>query len=229
MKSKLARVAAIVLLCSMVALPYIAVPYAIYAIAQHFKIDISPIASFVVGSCAVWAWAMALQDIDRDGGWRKASWWLKLAVPLYPVIVWGFIAVASLAQYVFVVACWVLMPFYFLGRWIFKKVTGRDLPTLTERFFPRPVLLERLPYARLFNGRPVYRETLLERTVRYRTAPEIMSEARRRSKNIVKAQIKALGHRISDYDSKTITEYANLYLADHPELIEQATYRERAK
>jgi hypothetical protein len=56
-----------------------------------------------------------------------------------------------------------------------------------------------------------------------------MSSARFRAKKIVEAQIKSYGHRISDYDNKTIKDYAYLYLADHPELIEQATYRERAK
>jgi hypothetical protein len=41
MSSKLVHVAAVVFLCSVVVLPYIAVPYAIYAIAQHFGIKVS--------------------------------------------------------------------------------------------------------------------------------------------------------------------------------------------
>lgn len=50
----------------------------------------------------------------------------------------------------------------------------------------------------------------------------VMTEARRLAKNIVKAGIKAAGQRISDYEAKAITEAANAYLAQHPELIETA-------
>ncbi len=50
----------------------------------------------------------------------------------------------------------------------------------------------------------------------------VMTEARRLAKNIIKAQIKAANQRISDYEPKVITEYANLYLQDHEELIAQA-------
>jgi CHASE3 domain sensor protein len=50
----------------------------------------------------------------------------------------------------------------------------------------------------------------------------VMTEARRQAKVIIKAQIKAANKRISDYEAKAITEAANLYLQDHPELIEAA-------
>jgi hypothetical protein len=72
-------------------------------------------------------------------------------------------------------------------------------PANPHRAVFRAVLRERLRYARLFHDGRVYRETHQEREGRYRTAPEIMTEARRRSKNIVKAQIRAHGHHISDY------------------------------
>jgi hypothetical protein len=56
-----------------------------------------------------------------------------------------------------------------------------------------------------------------------KVAGVVMTEARRLAKNIVKAQIKAAGQRISDYEAKAITEAANLYLSEHEELIAQAS------
>lgn len=50
----------------------------------------------------------------------------------------------------------------------------------------------------------------------------VMTEARRLAKNIVKAAIKAAGEKISDYEAKTITEEANAYIDQHPELVAQA-------
>lgn len=50
----------------------------------------------------------------------------------------------------------------------------------------------------------------------------VMTEARRLAKNIIKAQIKAAGKKISDYETKAITEAANGYVTKHPELIKQA-------
>ncbi len=50
----------------------------------------------------------------------------------------------------------------------------------------------------------------------------VMTEARRLAKNIIKAAIKASGERISAYEPKVITEAANEYLEQHPEVIEQA-------
>lgn len=50
----------------------------------------------------------------------------------------------------------------------------------------------------------------------------VMTEARRLAKTVIKAQIKAKGKKISDYEAKAITEAANTYLAAHPELVEQA-------
>lgn len=50
----------------------------------------------------------------------------------------------------------------------------------------------------------------------------VMTEARRLAKNIIKAAIKASGERISAYEPKVITEAANEYLTQHPEVIEQA-------
>lgn len=50
----------------------------------------------------------------------------------------------------------------------------------------------------------------------------VMTEARRLAKNIIKAQIKAAGEKISHYEAKAITEAANAYLSEHPELIESA-------
>jgi hypothetical protein len=55
-----------------------------------------------------------------------------------------------------------------------------------------------------------------------KVAGVVMTEARRLAKNIVKAGIKAQNKRISDYEAKAITEAANLYLEEHPELIEAA-------
>jgi hypothetical protein len=51
---------------------------------------------------------------------------------------------------------------------------------------------------------------------------EIMTEARRQAKIIVKAQIKAAHGRISDYSSKTLTEYANKYIEANPSVVEAA-------
>lgn len=56
-----------------------------------------------------------------------------------------------------------------------------------------------------------------------KVAGVVMTEARRLAKNIIKAQIKAAGKKISDYEAKAITEAANKYLEKHPELIEAAT------
>lgn len=50
----------------------------------------------------------------------------------------------------------------------------------------------------------------------------VMTEARRLSKNVVKAKIKADGGKISDYSAKALTEAANAYLAEHPEMVTQA-------
>jgi hypothetical protein len=50
----------------------------------------------------------------------------------------------------------------------------------------------------------------------------VMTEARRLAKNIVKAGIKAAGHKISDYEAKAITEAANAYIEEHPEIVQQA-------
>lgn len=55
-----------------------------------------------------------------------------------------------------------------------------------------------------------------------KVAGVVMTEARRLAKNIVKAGIKAQNKRISDFEPKAITEAANAYLADHPELIAAA-------
>jgi hypothetical protein len=50
----------------------------------------------------------------------------------------------------------------------------------------------------------------------------VMAEARRLAKNIIKASIKAAGRKISDFATKQVTEKANLYISEHPELLEQA-------
>lgn len=55
-----------------------------------------------------------------------------------------------------------------------------------------------------------------------KTPAVVMTEARRLAKNIVKAGLKAKGKKISDFTAKAITEAANLYLADHKELVDQA-------
>lgn len=50
----------------------------------------------------------------------------------------------------------------------------------------------------------------------------VMTEARRLAKNVIKAGIKAAGERVSDYTASAITEAANAYLEEHPELVTQA-------
>lgn len=55
-----------------------------------------------------------------------------------------------------------------------------------------------------------------------KVAGVVMTEARRLAKNIIKAGIKKEGKRISDFEAKAITEAANAYIGEHPELIETA-------
>lgn len=216
MRSKLVNLAAFVLLCSAVVLPCIAVPCAIYAIAQHFEFKISPMTNFVVGSFAVWTWAMALNE------WRKASWSHRVLIPFYPLLIGAFGAVHFIICCTFVFGCWLLGPFYLLGRWILKKATGRELPTITEKVFPTPKKREPFTYAQLFGGSLCREATRMEKLViPYKTQAEAMSSARFRARKIVEAQIKSCGCRISDYNNYTVTEYANRYVADHPELIDQ--------
>lgn len=50
----------------------------------------------------------------------------------------------------------------------------------------------------------------------------VMTEARRIAKNIVKAGIKANGEKVSDYDAKSITEMANQYIEENPDVVTQA-------
>lgn len=50
----------------------------------------------------------------------------------------------------------------------------------------------------------------------------VMTEARRLAKNIIKQQIKAANKKILDYEAKAITEAANVYLTNHPELVAAA-------
>ena len=51
---------------------------------------------------------------------------------------------------------------------------------------------------------------------------EVLVEARRQAKLIVKAKLKAANKKISDYTAKALTEAANVYLESHPELIADA-------
>jgi len=49
-----------------------------------------------------------------------------------------------------------------------------------------------------------------------------MTEARRQAKIIVKAAIKEQGGKVGDYAAAEITELANEYIADNPEIVKQA-------
>lgn len=51
---------------------------------------------------------------------------------------------------------------------------------------------------------------------------KVMTEARRLAKIIVKAAIKENGGKISDYEAKEITEAANQYIEENPEIVKQA-------
>jgi hypothetical protein len=216
MRSKLLNLAVVVLLCSAIVLPYIAVPCAIYAIVQHFGIKVSPMTSIVVGSFAVWAWAIGLDE------WRKASWSHRVLIPFYPLLIGAFMAVHFIVYCTFVFACWLLGPFYLLGRWIFKKATGRELPTITEKVFPTPKKREPYTYAQLFGGSLCREATRMEKLViPYKTHAEAASSAHFRARKIVEAQIKSCGHHISDYNYKTVMDYTRRYVADRPELIDQ--------
>jgi len=60
------------------------------------------------------------------------------------------------------------------------------------------------------------------RTAKTKVSGAVAAEARRLAKAIVKAGIKAKNKKISDYAAKAITEMANLYLEQHPELMATA-------
>lgn len=55
-----------------------------------------------------------------------------------------------------------------------------------------------------------------------KVSAQVLTEARRLAKAVIKAQIKANKEKISDYKPKVITEAANAYLSAHAELLDQA-------
>lgn len=55
-----------------------------------------------------------------------------------------------------------------------------------------------------------------------KTPMVVMTEARRLAKNIIKAHLKAQGKRLGEIEPAAITEAANLYLTENPDLIETA-------